>query len=142
MLAWLGTPRKPGFGYRRRRDEEAPNTSVIGDVSRGGVARASTRTDSLALDTRPRKSKSQSLRESSLSDRQIRFTFDRCLLTSSLGYDHWVSFSGTAELDIHRDRSDHDCGIGHRWASHGRMPAWLVGMAHRLRVGCSFRRTE
>lgn len=45
MVAWLGTPRKPGFGYRLGRDEEAPNTSEIWDVSKGGVVRASTHID-------------------------------------------------------------------------------------------------
>jgi hypothetical protein len=45
MVAWLGTPRKPGFGYRRGWDEEVPNTPEIGDASKGGVVRASTHID-------------------------------------------------------------------------------------------------
>lgn len=54
MVAWLGTPRKPGFGYRRGRDEEAPNTSEIGDVSKGGVARVSTEKDPPMLEASKR----------------------------------------------------------------------------------------
>jgi hypothetical protein len=45
MVAWLGTPRKPGFGYRRGWDEEVANTPEIGDASKGGVDRASTHID-------------------------------------------------------------------------------------------------
>jgi hypothetical protein len=61
MVAWLGTPRKPGFGYRRGCDEEVPNTSKIGDVSKGGVLKASTRIDSLTLEYRRRRNTSQRL---------------------------------------------------------------------------------
>jgi hypothetical protein len=45
MVAWLATPRKPGFGYRRGWDEEVPNTPEIGDASKGGVVRVSTHID-------------------------------------------------------------------------------------------------
>lgn len=51
MVAWLGTPRKPGFGYRRGWDEEVPNTPEIGDVSNGGAVRVSTHIDPPMLET-------------------------------------------------------------------------------------------